>query len=1730
MATPRAQIEMVVDGEAESRRKIETVGDALRGLDNQSLSRVGSTVEDFTKRFDGLTGTLGDIAKFATAGLSFAAFGAMINSAADAANNLYNLSKITGITVENLSGLQLAAQQSGTDLEGVADAIKELSVNMAQDADRFAKLGVTSKDPLEAFKQLSDVFAAIDEPQMRAAFGADALGDSWAVAAPLLSEGSAKIDEMVQKGILLSATTTEMAEKADEFKDRLAELGTAADGVKTGLAKEMLPALTEVASTISFTLQESGKLEAMWVGLGALGAFAFTDHFSSAEVKIKNLREELAEVQTDLELSKNAPYVGFVGRMLFGETTEVLEERVANINRQIETLQRLQNAPAKPAVASSGSASQGETSIAAQIAEFLKLSEAQNKAASEAKSQANAYQSLTQSIQKKIAQSSIELLYGSSLTASQQEQLALTEQLAAAKSKLSPIQQAHVEMLIQELVASLEVIESNKRAEEGFASWNKTRTEYAAAAAKTIQDAETEAARNEELARTFGKTRSEIASLELARLEEQLAQRASTGLTLDEIENLEKLIAVKKRSSTALVQVDSMEAGRKAAESLDEFLDPARAQTFGEALRESFGSAGTALTELTSSLDGFSKRQAQFDEQRENARIAYSQGAKTEMQYMQDLARLGEMEAKNRMQGYGDMAGAAAGFFGEQSRGYNALMTVSKVFHAAELAMTMAELVPKGIAAVLNQGSGDPYTAFGRMAAMAAIVGGLGVAIGGVSGSSSMSLSESRQKAQGTGTVLGSDAKSDSIARALAQIEQSTDGTLGISNEMLISLRNIESGIGQFASLLVRTTGVTGDFGSSLAVGGGFNKKGINAIGAIGGGLAGGLAGGAVAGAMTMGVTGSTALTTLGAVAGPVGMAIGAVLGAVLGKSLGKVMTTVFGGKKSIEDTGFTIDKTNFATIASGGLSAMQYADIKKSGGWLGSDKNLPTALEGLGNEGNRQVSGILMSLYDTVFEAGQMLGLGADSFNAQLSQYVVDIGKVSLKGKTDDEIQKELSAVFSTVGDNLAAYGVAGLERFQQVGEGYLETLARVASNYAGLDAIMGSIGATFGATGIESLAARERLIGMSGGIGKLADQAQSFGERFLTEAQRLAPVQKYVTDQLSAMNLAWVDTRDEFASVTLGIDKTTEAGAKQFAVMMSLAEVFAQVYPATEDVTKSIQEIADEGKSLRDRIDELTMTRQQLLEKESNALDVSNRPLLERLRVLTKEAEIAEEAKTLQDRIDELSMTRQQMLDRESNALNEANRPLLERLRALTRESEIAEEAKTLQAQLDELTLTREQQLLKERNSLSEMNQPMWDRIQALKAEAAAGEAAKNAATSLIGDVDATFSVLQRVVDLQKDALQEDIQARTESINNLRQLSDSLRSTFNSLRTPEQQQQHQANSIAQLRTALMIARAGGPLPDAKKLQEALSSISQGLSTDGYSSYQDYQRDLFTTQVELAELAGLSDDALTVEEQNLKALQSQVEQYDLMLEHEQEQINILKGIGATGLSIQQALVALRGAMLQASTNPVNATMSTVAQAYQATLGRSPDAAGLQFWQDKAAQGVSQTDIRNAIANSPEAKLQAMYQATFGRPADAAGLQFWMGQVGKGTSYSEIQKAFAQSVEASRPRVPGFAAGGDFTGGWRIVGETGPELEATGPARIFSASQTRDLMGRLSSPGSSNEALVAELKAVRAELQMLRDTNTAENQAIAKGTQATAGHLDAALNGNTPFATKVIPE
>jgi len=98
--------------------------------------------------------------------------------------------------------------------------------------------------------------------------------------------------------------------------------------------------------------------------------------------------------------------------------------------------------------------------------------------------------------------------------------------------------------------------------------------------------------------------------------------------------------------------------------------------------------------------------------------------------------------------------------------------------------------------------------------------------------------------------------------------------------------------------------------------------------------------------------------------------------------------------------------------------------------------------------------------------------------------------------------------------------------------------------------------------------------------------------------------------------------------------------------------------------------------------------------------------------------------------------------------------------------------------------------------------------------------------------------------------------------------------------------------------------------------------------------------------------------------------------------------------------------------------------------------------------------------------------------------------------------------------------VPAFAAGGLHEGGVRLVGENGPELEVTGPARYLSANQTRGLM-------SGGPGLLDEVRALRAEVAALRTENSAENRAIASASAKAARLIERVMPDGDAMAVRI---
>ena len=210
-----------------------------------------------------------------------AGLGALGKRAIDAADNLNDLSKRTGVGVESLSKFGAAAEDSGTSVDEVAKAMGRLARGVVDPASQTSKalqsIGVSATDANGKVRSLdqimlsvSDVFAKMPDGAEKTALAMDIFGKSGANLIPMLNEGSTAL------GQYAATIDTEMAQAADKFNDSINAISIAVSGPFNEAVTALLPLITSVAQGIAGLAETfaalPGPLQQFIVGLGALVA------------------------------------------------------------------------------------------------------------------------------------------------------------------------------------------------------------------------------------------------------------------------------------------------------------------------------------------------------------------------------------------------------------------------------------------------------------------------------------------------------------------------------------------------------------------------------------------------------------------------------------------------------------------------------------------------------------------------------------------------------------------------------------------------------------------------------------------------------------------------------------------------------------------------------------------------------------------------------------------------------------------------------------------------------------------------------------------------------------------------------------------------------------------------------------------------------------------------------------------------------------------------------------------------------------------------------------------------------------------------------------------------------------------------------------------------------------------------------------------------------------------
>ena len=239
----------------------------LRGAERK-LKAFGAGVQSMGTKLFGLGAAI--VAPLAATTNVFASMG----------DQLAKMSGRTGISVEALSELGYAAEQSGADLASLEGGVRKMQKFLVDAADgsqaaedTLNRLGVRLSDlagltPDQQFELLADRLSQIQDPAIRAATAMEVFGKTGTSLLPLMQDGAAGIEALKEQARDLGLTiSTEDAKAAEVFGDRLSDLwkviksGVFAIGATLApLLQELLVHATSVAKVTADWVRENRAL------------------------------------------------------------------------------------------------------------------------------------------------------------------------------------------------------------------------------------------------------------------------------------------------------------------------------------------------------------------------------------------------------------------------------------------------------------------------------------------------------------------------------------------------------------------------------------------------------------------------------------------------------------------------------------------------------------------------------------------------------------------------------------------------------------------------------------------------------------------------------------------------------------------------------------------------------------------------------------------------------------------------------------------------------------------------------------------------------------------------------------------------------------------------------------------------------------------------------------------------------------------------------------------------------------------------------------------------------------------------------------------------------------------------------------------------------------------------------------------------------------------------------
>lgn len=572
----------------------------------------------------------------------------------------------------------------------------------------------------------------------------------------------------------------------------------------------------------------------------------------------------------------------------------------------------------------------------------------------------------------------------------------------------------------------------------------------------------------------------------------------------------------------------------------------------GSIVVDAFGDISDSINDYVNQLNGLNLLQTKIDKER-------SKNGTDEIKLNKLQQTLNENKVIAELNGMKAISQAGQSLFSEKTAAAKAFAALTKIIAIAEIALSFKKIAAKttetsvvvaenevqqgsnALTAITSAFSAPFPVNFIAGASMIAIMATL---LGSVfSGGNVKDPTGGRQKNQGTGTILGSSDKANSISESQSRFENIAVDQLSELRGIRDSIGSLSSGIEQLTKSFI--TGSIGDF------------KGVT--GSTGGFL--------------FGLFSKTTKSVIDNGIQFVSQSLGSIIDG------GIVQAQAFFDIKTKKSSLFGIFKSESLSTETQGIDGA----IKKQ---------MSAIFTSIGNAVLRSAKSLgfeTVNVIKTSFVAGGfgdlpegiakrfglMFGQTTETVTLKLdealSRFKVNIGKVSLEGLSGDEIQKELEAIFSKQADLIAKFLVPSIEKYQKVGEGLFDTLTRVALEQAVFNDQIDKIGFSLKAlSNLMKIDVAQSIIDLSGGLDKFTSLTNSFFENFFSQGDQLTQLQTSLNGAFTSLGLSLSASRDDFKNLVQGIDLSTESGQKLFSALLALNPALNEFFNKIEDIEK--------------------------------------------------------------------------------------------------------------------------------------------------------------------------------------------------------------------------------------------------------------------------------------------------------------------------------------------------------------------------------------------------------------------------------------------------------------------------------------------------------------------------------------------------------------------------------